>query len=105
MSYAVIQLQGKQFLVEPGTILEVDRLENSDAKEIKITDVLLAVTDKNVTVGAPLVPKAVVTAEVIEDLKGKKIRVATYKSKSRYRRVKGHRQLLTKLKVVSVETK
>lgn len=105
MSYAVIQLQGKQFWVEPGTVLEVDRLDMGDKKTIEISDVLLLVADKKTSIGEPLVPNATVKAEVLGDEKGKKIRVATYKAKSRYRKTKGHRQSLTRLKVVSVDAK
>ena len=105
MSYAVIQLQGKQYLVEPGTILEVDRLDADEKKAIEISDVLLVVTDKTVVVGTPTVTTAKIKTEFVKDLRGEKIRVAKYKAKSRYRKVRGHRQDLTQLKVVSIEAK
>ncbi len=105
MSYAVVQLQGKQFIIEPGTIIEVDRLDSEEKKAVEITDVLLLVTDKEVLVGTPTVSKAKIKTEFVKDLRGEKIRVAKYKAKSRYRKVRGHRQDLTQIKVVSIEAK
>ncbi len=105
MSYAVIQLQGKQFIVEPGTILEIDRLETDDKKSVDISDVLLLVTDKATLIGTPTVAQAKIKAEFVKDLRGEKIRVAKYKAKSRYRKVRGHRQDLTQIKIVSIEAK
>lgn len=105
MSYAVIQLQGKQFIVEPGTILEIDRLESDDKKSVDINDVLLLVTDKTTMIGTPTVAQAKIKAEFVKDLRGEKIRVAKYKAKSRYRKVRGHRQDLTQIKIVSIEAK
>ncbi len=105
MSYAVIQLQGKQYLVEPGTILEVDRLDLEEKKAVEINDVLLLVTDKEVLVGTPTVTTAKIKTEFVKDLRGEKIRVAKYKAKSRYRKVRGHRQDLTQIKIVSIEAK
>lgn len=100
--YAVIQLQGKQHKVTEGEILVVDKLPEAAGQKIKVTDVLLLNDGKKVTIGTPLVEKAFVSLEVVDQQKGKKIRVATYKSKSRYRRVKGHRQHQTVLKVTKI---
>lgn len=105
MSYAIIQLQGKQFIVEPGTILEVDRLDSDEKKAVEISDVLLLVTDTDVLIGAPTVTTAKIKTEFVKDLRGEKIRVAKYKAKSRYRKVRGHRQDLTQIKIVSIEAK
>jgi len=101
MPYAIIQLQGKQYQVQPDDVLTIDRLEAD--KEIVITDVLLFNDGKSTKVGNPTLPKAKVVAEVVSHDKGKKLLVFKYKSKSRYRRTKGHRQLQTILKIKSVE--
>lgn len=102
MSYAIIQLQGKQYRVSPGDTLVVDQLATEINKTLKVTDVLLVQDGKKISVGDPLVAGATVTFDVLEHAKGEKIRVATYKSKSRTRRVKGHRQRQTTLKVKSI---
>ena len=101
MSYAIIQLQGKQYQVQPDDVLTVDRLESD--KEVIITDVLLFNDGKHTKVGTPILPKAKVVAEVISHDKAKKITVFKYKSKSRDRRTQGHRQLQTTLKIKSIE--
>jgi len=102
MKCAIIEFQGHQHLVREGEELVVDQLEEKKGKEVKIERVLLLEEKKKVQVGAPLVKNALVTAKVLEHFKGDKIRVATYKAKSRYRRVKGFRPALTKIKIVKI---
>jgi large subunit ribosomal protein L21 len=102
MKYAVIQLAGKQYKVSPGEKLTVNSLETAEGEEIKTSDVLLIADDGKVQVGTPLVKNAVVTLKVVSHQKGDKLRVATYHAKSRYRRVRGHRQHETTVEVVSL---
>lgn len=102
MSYAIIQLQGKQYMVREGDTLVVDRLENEAGTDLKVTDVLLVGSDKKSSVGGPTVQGATVTLKVNEHVKGEKIRVFKYKSKSRYRKTQGHRQLQSTLTVASI---
>ncbi len=102
MHYAIIQLAGKQFKVSPDQELIVDQISDQAAKSLKVTDVLLVVDGDKVQVGNPLVKGASVLCEVDRHQKSKKIRVAKYKSKSRYRRTYGHRQSQTVLKVKSI---
>lgn len=102
MSYAIIQLQGKQYMVRKGDTITVDRLEEEAGKTIKVSDVLMVGDDKKSTVGAPTVKGATVTLKVEDHGKGEKIRVFKYKSKSRYRKTQGHRQLQTTLTVDSI---
>ncbi len=103
--YAIIRLTGKQFKVEQGDKIIVDRLAEEEGKTITLTEVLLISKDGKTTVGAPLIDKASVKLKVLEHLKGDKIRVAKYKAKSRYRKVYGHRQLQTALEVVALSVK
>ncbi len=100
---AVIQLAGKQYVVTEGETISVNKLEVAEGETVKVTDVLLANNGTNTLVGAPIVAGATVTLKATENLKGEKIRVFKYKSKSRYRKTKGHRQLLTKLVVESIK--
>ncbi|MFH1967307.1 MAG: 50S ribosomal protein L21 [Patescibacteria group bacterium] len=102
---AVIQFQNKQYLVEADQELTVDRIENKIGDTIAISDVLVVTDDKKTHIGTPNVKGAKVVAEVIEHDKGDKIRVATYKAKSKYRRVKGFRAHLTRLKIKSIKLK
>ena len=103
MSYAIIQLQGKQHRVSVGDQLVVDRLENEDDSKLVVTDVLLTNVDEKVSVGAPFVKDAQVELQVIEKTKGEKIRVYKYKSKSRYRKTRGHRQAQTLVTVTALK--
>ena len=103
MNYAVIGVGGKQFLVQAGEEITVDRLPAADSSSILTFDqVYLLVNEGKVSLGTPLVKGAQVTASVIGQEKGPKIRVATYTAKSRHRRVRGHRQLLTRVKIKDI---
>lgn len=99
---AIIQLGGKQYLVAEGETFAVNRLDQEADATFEVADVLLVTKGDTTTVGTPMVSKAVVKLQVLAHERGEKIRVATYKAKSRYRRVKGHRQELTQVKVVSI---
>ena len=84
----------------------MEKLTAAPDQTIEFDQVLLLVTDKGIKIGTPVITGAKVTAQVIGQEKGHKIRAATYKAKSRYRKVKGHRQNLTRVKILSmVESK
>lgn len=104
MLYAVIQISGKQYKVSEGDTITTDRISDKEiGDKIKISDVLLVADEKSSTVGTPTVSGAEVTLEVVEHAKGKKIQVVKYKSKSKYRKVQGHKQLHTYLKVTKIK--
>ena len=105
MKYAIVKTGGKQYKISEGDILEVERLAGEDKKEVTFGDVLLYTADGVVRVGTPLLSDVEVKATVLGDIKGKKIRVAKYKAKVRYRRVSGHRQLLTRVQISSISGK
>lgn len=105
MKYAIVSLQGKQHKVTEGEQIQVDRLEQVEADKFTSDQVLLLVDGDKIEVGQPLVGGASIEFRVVENLRGEKIRVAKYKSKSRYRKVRGHRQSLTSLEVVSIKAK
>jgi large subunit ribosomal protein L21 len=100
--YAVIQLLGKQHRVTEGEVIVVDSVSQEDGAKFDVTDVLLVVDGDKISIGQPTVEKAKVTLSVVAQGKGKKIRVAKYKAKSRYRKVKGHRQHQSTLKVEKI---
>jgi len=99
MKYAVVEINGSQYKVVEGEELAVDKIESEKGKKLTFDKVLLIVDEKKRQIGNPLVKGAKVTAEILEQFKDKKIRVATYKAKSRYRRVIGHRSQLTRIKI------
>ena len=98
--YAIIKTCGRQFKVEPGTMLKLDRLPGEPGETMVLEDAVLLLKDENnVTVGTPTVPGAKVTLELNEHLRGKKIVVFKMKRRKRYRRKQGHRQELTRVTV------
>ncbi len=102
-SYAIIALQGKQYLVEKGTKLIIDSWDKKENEIVNLTDVLLIKDNQKTFVGEPLVKNASVNLKVIKNQKADKIIVFKYKSKSRYRRTKGHRQHQTVLEVSDIK--
>jgi len=100
--YAVVESGGKQYHVAPGEVIEVDRLSEKEGSVIELDRVLLVADGKKVKVGTPTVDGAKVTADVVNDVKAKKITVFKYKNKTRYRRKKGHRQIHTKIAIKEI---
>ena len=99
-TYAVIESGGKQYKVEKGTSLLVDRLSAKEGEKVSLRPVMFR--DKEVVAGAKELEKVKVEATVAEHLRGKKIKVFKYKPKKGYRRRAGHRSELTKLEVTEV---
>ena len=100
-NYAIVKIGGSQYKVTEGDELEVDKIEGGKGKAVSFDEVLL-LADEEIKIGEPLVKGAQIKAKIIEQFKGDKIRVATYKAKSRHRRVKGFRPLLTKIKIEKI---
>ena len=101
--YAVIRTGGKQYKVKVGDLIDVEKLGGDDGASLELEPLLVVDDDGNVTATAQDLAKAKVTASVVDQHRGKKIRVFTYKNKSRQRRTMGHRQSLTRLKVEIID--
>lgn len=100
--YAIIETGGKQYRVQEGDTLFVEKLEANQGDIVTIDSVLAVSKDGKLTVGAPVVKGAKVEAKVVEQGKGKKIIVFKYKPKKDYRRKQGHRQPYTKLVIEKI---
>ncbi len=101
MKKAVIATGGKQYLVTEGETLEVELL-HADKKSV-IFEPLLVIDGDNVSVGAPVVDKLTVTADIVEDeVKGDKVTAIRYKAKKRVHKVHGHRQRHTVIKISKI---
>ena len=100
--YAVIRSGGKQYRVSPGQRIRLERLDGDAGDTISFDDVLLVSGGGEVAVGTPTVEAASVSGEIVEQGRGRKINVFKYKSKTRYRRLRGHRQLHTAVLVNEV---
>jgi large subunit ribosomal protein L21 len=102
MKYAVVKIGGSQYKVVEGDQLDVEKLDGKKGKAVEFKEVLLLADGEKVQIGQPLIKGVSVRAKILEQFKDKKVRVATYKAKSRYRRVIGHRKLLTKIKIEKI---
>lgn len=103
--YAIVEISGKQYKVQEGDIVFVDRLENEEeGKKVTFDKVVLVSEDKKVEVGAPYVKGVKVEGKVVANGKGKKILVYKYKAKKNYRRTQGHRQPYTKVEITKIKT-
>jgi large subunit ribosomal protein L21 len=101
MKKAVIATGGKQYIVTEGETIEVELL-HADGKSVTFEPLMVIDGDK-ISVGSPIVAKATVTAEVVEDeIKGDKVVAIRYKAKKRVHKVHGHRQRHTAIKITTI---
>jgi large subunit ribosomal protein L21 len=101
--FAVIRTGGKQYRVAPNDILEVEKIAGKPGDIVELGEVLLLGGDKP-QAGKPTISGAVVAAEVVEQGRGEKIRIFKKKRRQGYRRTKGHRQLLTTIRITEILT-
>lgn len=101
--YAVLESGGKQYRVSEGDVIRVEKLEAEVDASVVIDRVLMVCSDDKVTVGAPLVSGASVSAKVVEHGKEDKVIIFKYRRKKNYRRFRGHRQQYTELKIESIK--
>ena len=100
--YAIIETGGKQYKVEAGDVLFIEKLDVEADSEVTFDKVIAVGSDDGIKVGAPYVDGATVTAKAIKNGKGKKIVVMTYKPKKNAKRKMGHRQPYTKVEISSI---
>ena len=100
--YAVIKTGGKQYRVAKNDVIRVEKIDAEAGSSVDLDEVLLVGGGDEARVGTPLVDGAKVTATVLEQIKGEKIVVFKKKRRKNYRRKKGHRQLLTVLRVTDI---
>lgn len=101
--YAIVRSGGRQHRVSVGDVLDVDRTHASPGSTVELP-VVLVVDDGKVTAEPAKLARYRVTAEVVREVKGPKIEMMTYKSKTGYRRRLGHRQRHTQIKVTGIES-
>ncbi|MDR2085485.1 MAG: 50S ribosomal protein L21 [Bacteroidales bacterium] len=100
--YAIVEIAGKQFKVEKGRYVYVNRLDAKEDTNIEFDKVLLLDTDDKVSVGTPLIEGAKVEAKVLQHLKGDKVLVFKKKRRKGYQKLNGHRDYLTKIMIENI---
>ena len=102
--YAIVEIAGKQYMVEKDMFLLVDKIKGHTATTLDIEKVLLCSDGAKVSVGKPYVSGAKVSASVVATVKGKKVRGFKFKRRKKYRRTLGHRQQYFQVKIDSIKT-
>ena len=100
--YAVIMTGGKQVKVEEGNIVKIEKLDAEAGSTVTFDQIAAIGDESGLTIGAPTVDGAKVTAKVLGNGKGKKIRVFTYKPKCGQKKARGHRQPFTQVRIESI---
>ena len=101
-TYAIVKTGGKQYKVAVGDVLKVEKIESEPGASVSLP-VALVVNGAEVTTDARELAKVAVTGEILEHIKGPKIRIHKFKNKTGYHKRQGHRQPLTVLKVTGIK--
>jgi large subunit ribosomal protein L21 len=101
--YAIVNINGVQTRVEPETEIQVARLQGEPGARLTFDQVLLVADGDSISVGQPYVQGASLTAEVVEHFRGPKIRIFKYKRRNDYRKRRGYRDDLTRLRVTGIQ--
>jgi large subunit ribosomal protein L21 len=100
--FAIVNHHGKQYKLEAGRYVDIDRVALDADATFDFSDVLMVVDGSNVKIGTPSVSGAKVTVKVLNHYRGEKIRVYKMRCKKGYRRTQGHRQSMTRIQVVEI---
>lgn len=103
MEYVVVEISGKQYRVAAGDVIEVDRI-NGASGSVVFDKVLLSVAGDDMQLGKPYVDGVSVSAKILENFKGNKVRVSRFTAKSRHRRVIGFRASLSKVEIEKINS-
>jgi large subunit ribosomal protein L21 len=98
--YAVISTGGKQYRVQPGETLQIEKLESQGS--VTFDQVLMLADDDQIKIGQPTVVGAKVSAEILGEGRGEKLLVYKYRRRKGYRRKNGHRQPFTMIKITDI---
>jgi large subunit ribosomal protein L21 len=100
--YAIIESGGKQYRVEPGAVVALERIPGEVGSQVELDRVLLVSDGSTIKVGQPTVAGAKVISQIVAQTRGKKIDVFKFKRRKKYRRKTGHRQNLTEVRVAEI---
>ncbi len=100
--YVLVEINGKQYKVEKGSTITVDRLNKEVGEEVEFDSVLLKSDESGVEVGTPYLTNVKIKAKVTDQVRGKKVIIFKYKRRKDYRKKQGHRQLYSVLQVEDI---
>jgi large subunit ribosomal protein L21 len=101
--YAIVKINGLQQKVSPDAVIDVPRLAGEPGSKLSFDQVLMVCDGDKISLGQPFVKGASLSAEVVEHLRGPKLKVFKFKRRREYRRRRGHRDDLTRLRVTGIE--
>jgi large subunit ribosomal protein L21 len=101
--YAIVHISGLQTKVTPDEVLDVPRLAGEPGASLKFDHVLLVGDGDKISVGQPMVKGASVSAEIVDHHRGEKLRIFKFKRRREYRRRRGHRDELTRIRVTAIK--
>lgn len=102
--YAVIQTGGKQYRVEEGTTLKIEKLTSDKGDDVAFDKVLMIHSDTETTIGQPYIECGKVTAKVVSQGRHKKIKIIKFKRRKQYMKQMGHRQSFTEVQITGIST-
>ena len=103
--FSIVEIGGKQYNVKKGDIITVEKLDKKVNEEVEFSNVISIIDNKEIKTGNPYIKNAKVIAKVIDNQKDKKVIVFKFKRKKNYKRLKGHRQPYSLVKIEAIETK
>lgn len=103
--YAIVETGGKQYRVEPGAVVRVEKLPAERGGRVELKQVRLVHSNEGLQIGRPLVEGACVTGEVVSQTRTRSVMVFKKKRRKNYRRTKGHRQSYTQLRITDIVTR
>ena len=101
--YAVIESGGKQHRVEEGEVLKLEKLEAATGEKVDFDKVLMVGEGESVKIGTPYVEGSKVTAEVLSQARGDKVKIIKFSRRKHYRKQQGHRQWYTEVKITGIK--
>jgi len=101
--YAIIETGGKQYRVAEGDVIKVEKLNNITDNTVTFNKVMMVADGDNISVGNPFIESAKVTADVLETAKGKKVLIFKQKTRKGHRKLRGHRQYYTAVRIKNIQ--
>jgi large subunit ribosomal protein L21 len=103
MSYAIFRIGGRQYRGTPGDIFTVQKIEGDKGATVTFSDVYAIGEGEGIRFGQPLIAGASVSAEILTQTRQKKVLVFKFKRRKNYKRLKGHRQHITRVRITGIE--